>query len=265
MKKDSIWIVTDLDGTLMDKNYDIEPAINTLKLIIKEGITLIPCTSKTAAEVEIFQDRLSLSSPYIVENGGAIYGINKSLYGISEYALGRTHDELKPFLFKFSKEIDEELLAFEDLSNSEITELTGLKGSEIKLATARLWSVPFLSPSKKGLKKLKEISLIHGLNIVQGNKMVHLIDKRSGKGEAIKKLKVIMKKPNVQIIGLGDSPNDRSLLEIANISIVVPGPQGPNNCFINEIESGKFILAPAPNAKGWSQAVEMILRQKLIG
>ena len=38
MKKDSIWIVTDLDGTLMDKNYDIEPAINTLKLIIKEPL-----------------------------------------------------------------------------------------------------------------------------------------------------------------------------------------------------------------------------------
>ena len=38
MLKDSIWIVTDLDGTLMDHNYDIEPAIKTLKWIIKEGI-----------------------------------------------------------------------------------------------------------------------------------------------------------------------------------------------------------------------------------
>ena len=95
--------------------------------------------------------------------------------------------------------------------------------------------------------------------------MSHLIDKRSGKGQAINKLKGIMKKPNIKVIGLGDSPNDRSLLEIANISIVVPSPQGPNNCFIKEIKSGKFILAPAPNAKGWSQSVEMILRQQLVG
>ena len=82
---------------------------------------------------------------------------------------------------------------------------------------------------------------------------------------ALNKLKGIMKKPNIKVIGLGDSPNDRSLLEIANISIVVPSPQGPNNCFIKEIKSGKFILAPAPNAKGWSQSVEMILRQQLVG
>ncbi len=265
MLKDSIWIVTDLDGTLMDHNYDIEPAIKTLKWIIKEGINLIPCTSKTAAEVENFRSKLGLSSPYIVENGGAIYGINKDLYGISEYALGKTHDELKPFLIKLSKQIGEELFPFEDLSHSEITRLTGLKGAEIELAVARLWSVPFLNPSKNALKELQKISLIYGLDVVQGNRMSHLIDKRSGKGQAINKLKGIMKKPNIKVIGLGDSPNDRSLLEIANISIVVPSPQGPNNCFVKEIKSGKFILAPAPNAEGWSQSVEMILRQQLVG
>ena len=265
MQKDNIWIVTDLDGTLMDDNYDIKPAINTLKWIVDEGITLIPCTSKTAAEVEVFRRKIGLSSPYIVENGGAIYGINKDLYGISEYALGKTHDELKSLLFKLSNEINEELLAFEDLTHSDITQLTGLKGYEIELAIKRLWSVPFLNPSSKALKKLQKVLLAYDLEIVQGNKMSHLIDKKSGKGEAINKLKLIMNKPNVQVIGLGDSPNDRSLLEISNISIVVPGPEGPNNCFLKDIKSGKFLLAPAPNAKGWSQTVEMILRQQLVG
>ena len=264
MKKDSIWIVTDLDGTLMDHNYDIEPAIKTLKRIIKEGIALIPCTSKTAAEVEIFRSRLGLNSPYIVENGGAIYGINKELYGISEYALGKTHAELKPLLIKLSKEIGTKLFAFEDLTKTQIKKLTGLKEDEIELAIKRLWSVPFLTPSKNELKQLHKISLIHGLDIVQGNRMSHLIDKRSGKGKAIHKLKVIMNNPNIKVIGLGDSPNDRSLLEMADISIVVPSPKGPNNCFIKEIKSGKFLLAPAPNAKGWSQSVEMILNEYLI-
>ena len=45
------WIVTDLDGTLMDENYDISPARKTLKLLNDLNIPVIPCTSKTASEV----------------------------------------------------------------------------------------------------------------------------------------------------------------------------------------------------------------------
>ena len=49
------WIVTDLDGTLMDENYDISPAKKTLKLLSKMSVPVIPCTSKTASEVRYFR------------------------------------------------------------------------------------------------------------------------------------------------------------------------------------------------------------------
>ena len=39
------WIVTDLDGTLMDENYDISPAKNTLSKLAKLCIPVIPCTT----------------------------------------------------------------------------------------------------------------------------------------------------------------------------------------------------------------------------
>ncbi len=72
------WIVTDLDGTLMDENYDISPARKTLSRLLEYSIPVIPCTSKTASEVRYFRKENGLVDPYIVENGAAVYGNNKN-------------------------------------------------------------------------------------------------------------------------------------------------------------------------------------------
>ena len=70
----SIWIVSDVDGTLMDHSYDFTPAKETIKLLQELAIPVILCTSKTAAEVKVIRKQLNLTDPYIVENGAAIYG-----------------------------------------------------------------------------------------------------------------------------------------------------------------------------------------------
>ncbi len=69
-----LWIVSDVDGTLMDHSYDLTPAKETIKYLQKLSIPVILCTSKTAAEVQVIRKDLNLSDPYIVENGAAIYG-----------------------------------------------------------------------------------------------------------------------------------------------------------------------------------------------
>ena len=45
------WVVTDLDGTLLDHTYDWTPAETTLRWLQQRGIPVIPCTSKTAEEL----------------------------------------------------------------------------------------------------------------------------------------------------------------------------------------------------------------------
>ena len=45
------WVVTDIDGTLMDHNYNLDPALPTIKWLKELSIPVIPCTSKTASEV----------------------------------------------------------------------------------------------------------------------------------------------------------------------------------------------------------------------
>ena len=132
--QDMWWVVTDLDGTLMDHNYDLSPGLQTIKLLQNNGIPVIPCTSKTAAEVRLLRNDIGLRDPFIVENGGAIYGNNKSSSTEWILPLGENYISLRAKLLSISLELGYELKAFNDLSNKEIEKLTGLRGGSICLS-----------------------------------------------------------------------------------------------------------------------------------
>ena len=57
------WVVTDLDGTLLDHTYDWTPAETTLRWLQQRGIPVIPCTSKTAEEVREFRTAAQRNDP----------------------------------------------------------------------------------------------------------------------------------------------------------------------------------------------------------
>jgi mannosyl-3-phosphoglycerate phosphatase len=67
-------VITDLDGTLLDHDtYSFAAAMPALRRLKREGIPVIPCTSKTRTEMEYWMSRLQLHGPFVVENGGAVY------------------------------------------------------------------------------------------------------------------------------------------------------------------------------------------------
>ena len=73
MENSSIWVVSDVDGTLMDHSYDLTPARETIKKLQQLSIPVILCTSKTASEVKVIRKDLNLTDPYIVENLSLIH------------------------------------------------------------------------------------------------------------------------------------------------------------------------------------------------
>ena len=256
--KSKYWIVTDLDGTLMDENYDISPARKTLNKLAKLNIPVIPCTSKTAAEVRYFRKENNLYDPFIVENGAAIYG-NNSTATEWELILGKSYQELRIVLKKLSKIVNYKLTPLNDLNQKQIFELTGLSDQGIIRALERQWSVPFLNPPELIFKKIISICDSFDVHVFKGNRMSHLLSNKSHKGEAVNKLKLYLNNRHVKIIALGDSQNDLPLLEYADISIVIPGHNGPNKYLQSGIDKGVFRLASEPHAKGWSNSVENII------
>ncbi len=257
-----IWIVSDVDGTLMDHFYDLTPVIDTIAWLKKLGIPVILCTSKTKSEVKIIRDDLNLSDPYIVENGGAIYGEHPD--GKEwEIILGESYSKLEKILNNLSEKIDFKLRPLNSLSDQEATNLTGLEGDSLSLMRDRHWSMPFLNPPETINEKLEILCKRYNVDIFRGNRMSHLLSKNSNKGKAIKKLLTKSKNSNVQIIGLGDSPNDLPLLLNSNFKIVISGINGPNQTLLNQLKGIEFCISEKPNGYGWKDEVFKLIKKIL--
>ena len=62
IENSSVWVVSDVDGTLMDHSYDLTPAKDTIKTLQKLSIPEF-CTSKTVSSKVI---RKNLTDPYML-------------------------------------------------------------------------------------------------------------------------------------------------------------------------------------------------------
>jgi len=261
IENSSLWVVSDVDGTLMDHSYDLTPAKETIKTLQKLSIPVILCTSKTAAEVKVIRQELNLTDPYIVENGAAIYG--ESLQKVNgKIILGKKYETLEQILNLISKEIDYELIPLNNLADSEATELTGLKGNSLTLMRDRHWSMPFLNPPVFLEEKINICCKKFNVNIFKGNRMSHLLSTKSNKGIAINALKEYSNIQNIEVIGLGDSPNDLPLLLNSDIKIVIPGIDGPNLNLLNQLKDFEFILASEPNGYGWKNEINKLINKR---
>ena len=262
IENSSIWIVTDVDGTLMDHSYDLSPALETIKWLQKLKIPIILCTSKTASEVRIIRTELNLKDPYIVENGGAIHGETLTTKN-NEIILGENYAFLDNILCSLSEEINYILKPLNKLSDQELTDLTGLTGKSLLLMRDRHWSVPFLNPPKYLEQELISSCKKYNVNIFQGNRMSHLLSTRSNKGKAIKELKKYSNNKNIKIVGLGDSPNDLPLLLNSDYKIVIPSTNGPNMKLLSDLENFDIIIAKEPNGYGWKNEVIKLISKLL--
>ena len=256
----SIWVVSDVDGTLMDHSYDLTPARETIKTLQDLSIPVILCTSKTAAEVNVIRKNLNLTDPYIVENGAAIHG--ESLDKVNgKIILGEKYEVLEVILKNISEEIDFKLTPLNDISDKDATALTGLKGNSLSLMRDRHWSMPFLNPPDYLEKKIYLSCKNFDVEVFRGNRMSHLLSKNSNKGKAITVLKEYSNNLNVNIIGLGDSPNDLPLLLNADYRIVIPGLEGPNLSLLDKLKGFKFTLASEPNGYGWKNEINKLINK----
>ena len=261
IENSSLWVVSDVDGTLMDHSYDLTPARETIKKLQQLSVPVILCTSKTASEVKVIRKELNLIDPYIVENGAAIYGeFLKNCNG--EIILGEKYETLEDILNCISNEIDYQLIPLNNLTDQEATDLTGLKGSSLTLMRDRHWSMPFLNPPLNLEKKINIICKKYKVNIFKGNRMSHLLSINSNKGKAINALKKYSNIQNIQIIGLGDSPNDLPLLFNSDIRVVIPGIEGPNLNLIDQLKDLEFTLASEPNGYGWKNEINKLINKR---
>lgn len=247
---------TDLDGTLLDHHsYSWDAAKEAIDGIRKGNAELIFNSSKTIEEMKGLQEEIGLSSPMIIENGGAIHIPDG--YFTKQYAtivLGKAYEDIIAALSPLKKEFN--FKGFADMTIADVTFLTGLSEDKAQLSKMRTSTEPIIwQDSEEKLIEFSSIIEEKGFQIVKGGRFYHVCG-LSDKGHALNYLQELYKEnyphDDFVSIALGDSPNDIAMLEAADHSFVVERPE-------QGYMTDQFNHAGGMGPEGWNRAVLKIL------
>ncbi|WP_455424980.1 mannosyl-3-phosphoglycerate phosphatase-related protein [Dryocola sp. LX212] len=228
---DSLLIASDLDGTLLDHHtYRWEAASGWLGLFKQRGVPVVLCSSKSSAEMVEWQKELGLSGqPFIAENGGVIQ--LPETWDDHERAprilVGVRHDEIIALLNKLRDRFTFKFTCFADVDDNTVSDLTGQTRKQASLARLREASEAFIwRDSEEMFSAFAEEVAKHGLKLVQGGRFWHVLDKQCDIGQAFRWLQGEYQQRDgisYATIGLGDGPNDATLLDSVDFAVVVKG------------------------------------------
>jgi mannosyl-3-phosphoglycerate phosphatase len=266
-------VATDLDGCLLDASYSYEPARPALAALSREGVPLVLCSSKTRGEIESLVRVLGLDSPFIVENGGAIFipthqvprGPGERAPAPEEpymaIALGTPRKVLVDALSEIAARTGVRVVGFAGLTPAELEKLTGLSTAAAEQALRRAFDEPFLAEggSDAAAAIAREASR-RGLRVTRGGRFHHLTG-HVDKGEALRRLLEVMSASGrmYRTAALGDAANDLSMLQTVDRPIVVPLADGRLDPVL-AAALPQAERAPAPGPAGWNEAVLTLLR-----
>lgn len=270
-------VFTDLDGTLLDHHtYSFQPAEAMLARLNSLNIAVIPNTSKTAAELAVIRQETKLDTPFVVENGAAIY-IPKGFlpeqpqdteevegYWRKAFVPDRSH--WLELLENKAGDYKNAFRGFSDMDDNDLSLATGLSLESANLANNRQFSEPLqwlgTEKEKDDFTKLMKGA---GANVLQGGRFVHISGK-CNKGVAMRWLTKELEKQNAgtryKSVALGDSFNDNDMLEAADIAVQIKSPKHDYpKLFRTDALWQSTMLGP----KGWHECLEQILSEELTG
>lgn len=243
-------VFSDLDGTLLDHHdYSWAAAKPGLQRLSDLKAGLVLASSKTAAEILPLRQELGLfRMPAIVENGSGILWPDQPNSGETCYA------KLRASLAELPKGFE----GFGDMSDSEIANLTGLDPQQASLARQRRFSEPGLwTGSTSGLEAFLAAAQEHGLHARQGGRFLTL-SFGSTKADAMRE--VISHFTPRLTIALGDAPNDREMLELADHGVVVHNPHSAGISQFPSDTEAHILRTKQAGPQGWSDAILALTR-----
>lgn len=262
-------VFTDLDGTLLDAiTYSWTAARDALETLRRQRIPLILVSSKTRAEIEALRVDLDHRHPFVVENGGALF-IPEGYFraatpqtptrnGYEVIELGTSYETLRQALGEIAHVVGVPLRGFHDMTIEEVAERTGLSTEDAELAMEREYDEPFLVEGQTALlPSIQREAQERGLTITRGGRFHHLLGE-SDKGRAclhlLDRYSHEWQDPPRRIasIGLGDSANDLSMLQMVDYPVVV---QHPDGSYDPSLHLSTLHRADGIGPVGWNRAV----------
>ncbi|MEL0629927.1 HAD-IIB family hydrolase [Psychromonas aquatilis] len=283
-----ILVFTDLDGTLLDHyTYQTDAATDMLAKLKSEDIAVIPNSSKTFSEISLIREQLQLNSPFIIENGAAVYiPINyfnaqpegtsvegdywvKSFCQPKAYWLALLSDQAEDFKAYYQ--------GFSEMTLEQLVALTGLSIENAEMAKQRHYGEPLNWLGDEQTQNAFTAHMIKlGANVLQGGRFLH-ISGHTDKGQAqawlakqyqglavsdtyLSQAKTTETDPKtVETIALGDGKNDIAMLEQATFAVQV---RSPVHDFPELSRTENVYQSRQFGPAGWTECLEEILSSK---
>jgi mannosyl-3-phosphoglycerate phosphatase len=269
-------VFTDLDGTLLGHyTYQTEPAEETITALKSHNIPIIPNSSKTLQEILLIRQQLNLLSPFIIENGAAVYiPVNyfdsqpegthlDNGYWVKPFC--QTKEHWLSLIAQQAPEFKGHFKGFSELTNEQLAELTGLDNVQASLAKMRQYGEPL---NWTGTDEAKEAFIekmkVVGANILRGGRFFH-VSGHCDKGIAQRWLTEQYQKQNPKdnfiTIALGDSDNDSAMLEEASIAVQISSPV---HDFPKLNRKEDVYKSRQCGPAGWAESLQKLILSELI-
>ncbi|MGI3165736.1 HAD-IIB family hydrolase [Pseudooceanicola sp. 200-1SW] len=252
MTKPQFMVFTDLDGTLLDhESYSYAPALPALAQLRARNVPVVLASSKTGPEIHALREELRLSaSPAIVENGAGLLAPHEAPPAAPE-----TYQRLRAALEGINPALRRLFRGFGDLGPEGVMADAGLPVEKARLACQRAYSEPGLwdgsaEERRAFLEALAEV----GLHARRGGRYLTL-SFGGTKADRMDEAAALFDHPHT--IALGDAPNDREMLDHADIGVIIANPHGAPMPELCGERNGTILRSTKAGPAGWN---EMMLK-----
>ena len=264
-KKRKLLVVTDLDSSLLDEDYGYDGAVEALNCLRNEGYPLVLNSSKTYAELRELASDLSPCDAVVAENGGlvAIRATAATIvpqgepdnFGFVTQCSGMARANILKITHGLRQNEGFSFEGFADWSVEQVMDHTGLDFASAALAMERETTEPILwngsaSEMAEFVDKLKSL----GIQVLRGGRFFHLmgmVDKVLGMQFVVDLYKKAEPTTDWLVVAVGDSANDKAMLEAADRAIVIPHAAGP----MIQPDNFHTLVANHPGSQGWGEAI----------
>ncbi len=243
---ETVVVFADIDGTFLARPH-AQTSAAADGILASERIAVVLCSSMTRAELEIVQQDLGISQPFICESGAALLiphgyfpfevSCDRHLAGYDVMTFGRPYTDVVRVLHRIAARLGTPIVGFSDQSVEQVAREYGLSLSWARLAKLREYDEPFrlIDPTRESHDRLWRALRAAGLACTSRGFRDH-VGAPVNKGHSINLLTALYRRAFGKVVtaGVGTAPHSATLLHRVHAPFVI-GPAGPSPWSLPEV------------------------------